>query len=374
MGEWSGRVRRWLFDAALPLWAEKGVDEHGFVEQLDHEGRPDETTRRVRVAARQVYVFAEAARLGWSPGAAIAERGFDRLVRSAWLGPQQGWARLLSLQGEVIDRTAELYDIAFVLFAAAALNGLTGDPAARRAAHATLDFLDGRMRLAEGFRESLGGGGPRQQNPHMHLMEAALAWTALGEERFSGLADQLADLFAQRLFDPASGTLGEFFSEDWRTAPAEETVRCVEPGHHFEWVWLVAELKRLRGRDLTPAAVSLYDFAERHGIEPQSGGVRNGVTETGAPLDRSSRAWTNCERIKAGIAITELTGRDARAGARAGLAFLFDHNLARPLAGSWSDTIAPDGRSDTDPVRASTFYHLMLAFSEVLRVEATLDL
>ena len=35
------RVRPWLFDQALPLWAERGVDAQGrFFEQLDFDGRP----------------------------------------------------------------------------------------------------------------------------------------------------------------------------------------------------------------------------------------------------------------------------------------------------------------------------------------------
>ena len=62
------RARDWLFRQALPLWAQAGVDADGrFVEKLDFDGRPiTGLPRRTRVQARQVYVFAEAAVLGWA--------------------------------------------------------------------------------------------------------------------------------------------------------------------------------------------------------------------------------------------------------------------------------------------------------------------
>src|SRR3990167_5448258 len=60
-------ARSWLFDSCFPLWAEHGLTAAGLfpeVLSLDHDILPRETTR-VRVQARQTYVFAEAWRLGW---------------------------------------------------------------------------------------------------------------------------------------------------------------------------------------------------------------------------------------------------------------------------------------------------------------------
>ena len=70
------RVRDWLFGQALPLWAQAGIDAEGrFFEKLDFDARPIiGRPRRTRVQARQVYVFAEAAALGWSEGEAVARR------------------------------------------------------------------------------------------------------------------------------------------------------------------------------------------------------------------------------------------------------------------------------------------------------------
>ncbi|MCC7268557.1 MAG: N-acylglucosamine 2-epimerase, partial [Caulobacteraceae bacterium] len=46
-------ARQWLFDEALPLWAERGLDPAGgFHDQLDDTGQPVAAPKRARVQAR----------------------------------------------------------------------------------------------------------------------------------------------------------------------------------------------------------------------------------------------------------------------------------------------------------------------------------
>lgn len=375
MGALSSEIRGWLFDAALPFWTSHGVDRRrgGFFEALDDAGRPAETFRRTRVAARQVYVFAHAALLGFSDGRAIAEQGFEDLIAQAWLGPERGWARRLDVDGGVIDPTPDLYDMAFVLNAAGWLHRLNGDRSILDRAHETLDFIEARLRppTGPGFHAAWPPTGPRLQNPHMHLLEAALAvFEASGDARFGALADSLAALFAEHLFDPATGTLAEHFAEDWTRIPGAP----LEPGHHLEWAWLLAQHHRLRGRDLSAPALALHAFGERHGVDPVTGAVMNAVTETGAPLDPTSRTWPNTERLKAAVAVWTIAGRDPRADLHQSGRVLFDRFLAREPRGTWWDTLDPQGAPMGGLIPASTLYHLFLGFTEVLRVADALDL
>src|SRR5690606_12407419 len=114
-------VRDWTFGAALPFWAEHGVDrEHdGFLEEIALDGAPTSCSfKRVRVICRQTYAFSHAAILGWSEGERLSRLGYEYLIEKARL-PDGGWARRLSRSGEVIDSRLDLYDIAFVLFALA---------------------------------------------------------------------------------------------------------------------------------------------------------------------------------------------------------------------------------------------------------------
>jgi len=360
-----------MFDVALPFWGAAGVDhEHGgFVEQFDLAGRPQNAVKRVRVVCRQTYVFSHATLLGWEEGQGLSERGYRYLVDKAWLGPDGGWARLLDARGEVLDATPDLYDLAFALFALGWRHRVSGDPEALVWAHRTLDFLDAHLRhpSGEGFLHARPAAGLRLQNPHMHLLEAALVLLeSAPDARFRGLADELADLFTRRLYEPASRTLAEYFEEDWSRAPGEQG-RNTEPGHQFEWAWILAQHQRLTGRDHTEIARGLVDFAEAHGVDPTTKATYNAVRDDGAPLDRSSRTWPNTERMKAAVAMHDLFGRDPSAVLEESGRLLLDRYLGLGTPGTWIDAFDAEGRPSCERIPASTLYHVFLAFAEALR-------
>ncbi len=78
----SGRAGlSWLADHAWPLWLEHGVDwqRRAFHEHLDSASLQCRASfRRLRVAARQTYVFSKAARQRWRLGltSCRGRRGF----------------------------------------------------------------------------------------------------------------------------------------------------------------------------------------------------------------------------------------------------------------------------------------------------------
>ncbi len=361
-------VRAWVFEALLPYWARRGIDrEHGgFLEELSPAGeatpRPD---KRVRTLCRQIYVFSHSACLGWEEGKALSAMGSQYLMARARL-PGRGWAKTLSREGAVTDPTPDLYDLAFVMFALAWRYRLAREGEVLAQLHETLDFIQHNMSAGEGFVSRLPDNGARLQNPHMHLLEACLAaFEASGDERFLAQADGLTALFRARLFDGTS--LGERFTPDWSRTPAQ----AFEPGHHFEWAWILAQYQRLRGGDWAGAAAALVASGERFGVDAGHA-VYDTVGEDCAPLQSSSRAWTNTERIKGWLGLYELTGADPRAPLVQSLALLFERYFAGSQPGAWIDRFDAHGRPMTEAVPASIVYHLLLAFSEVLRLEPRL--
>jgi mannose/cellobiose epimerase-like protein (N-acyl-D-glucosamine 2-epimerase family) len=368
-------IRTWMFDAALPFWAAHGVDTShgGFYEELGFDGAPTSVDfKRVRAMCRQVYVFSHAALLGWREGAQLSADGFDYVVRKAWQGPELGWAKTLSRDGIVRDSTADLYDQAFGLYAMAWRHRLSGDAEALKLARQTLEFVDTHMRDSggAGFWSALPGGGARAQNPHMHLLEACLAaFETSAEQQFLDVANEIAALFHARFFD--GRTLGEHFTTDWRRAPGEKG-RVVEPGHHFEWGWLLAQHQRHTGMNSADAARALMAFAEAHGVDEESGAVFNSVRDDGAPLDRGSRTWTNCERIKGWLGLFECGGEDASPAASSAR-LLLERYLSVSPRGAWQDHFDAAGAPLAAIVPASTFYHVFAAFAEVLRLEPALS-
>jgi N-acylglucosamine 2-epimerase/mannose-6-phosphate isomerase len=363
-----------MFDKALPFWCASGLDRvhGGSVETLDLQGRDGAGPfKRTRVQARQVYAFSHAHLLGWNgPALEAAEHCWRFLAANARL-EDGAWARLTRREGGVLDAVVDAYDMAFVLYALA-WRARSGQSGALSEAHATLDALNRRLLIGPGQGWcSDEADAPLSQNPHMHLLEAALElYDASGEARFAELAGDILGLFRDRLFDPGLGLLPEFFDPGWVAIGGAR--RQIEPGHHYEWTWLLLRARQLLDVDLSGEARALYDFAERHGPDPETRLIDDRLT--GEELTRSgaSRMWTQTEALKAQLAMFEHQGLDTRARIAEITDQLLDRHLAVEPAGVWQDQFGPGFAPLARDVPASMLYHLILAFAELLRLEPRL--
>ena len=373
----AAAARGWLFDAALPLWAERGFDAAAdcFHERIDQDGAPASALpRRIRVQARQTAVFARAGRLGWEgPWREIADTGAQILGIRA-LRPGGGTRHLLGPDGAPADERADLYDLAFVVYALAEAAHALGDRADLiEAAEALVAWAEANWSDPHGgFREGeVTPTPPRRQNPHMHLFEALLAlYEASGKREHLARAGAIAALFKDKLFDARHGALPEYFDAAWR--PLEE--RIVEPGHHFEWAWLLDRWRRLGGSDLSAEGERLRVHGEVYGVEPSSAAIYDEVFADGRPRTKSSRLWPHTERIKANVVRFERTRDVAAANAAVDAFDMLMRYCDTPIAGLWRDRLMPDGSFVEEAAPASSFYHIMVALSELIRVADDLEL
>lgn len=339
----------WLRDAALPLWASAGIapGTGGFCEALTWTGAPHDPRYRTRVQARQTFVFATAAADGLGPWGGAARRAFDHFFRRTRRADGLFMA-ILDPAGGPVDPTAYLYEHAFVLLAMAAL----GEDA---------PALDLRRRLesfrheAGGFREA--GQRPFQANAQMHLFEAALAWEAAGGDAgWAALADELADLALSRFIDPAAGALSEFFDAEWR--PLAGPAGLIEPGHQFEWAWLLERWGRARARPEGAAAARRLFEVGRRGFDARRNVAVDALTDNLAVRDAGARLWPQTEHLKAALALGDHAA--ALQGAN-GLAAYLD----TPIRGVWRERMRADGSFVEEPSPATSFYHLFLAIREL---------
>jgi mannose/cellobiose epimerase-like protein (N-acyl-D-glucosamine 2-epimerase family) len=385
------RLRPWLTEVLLPFWAETGFDrENGaFVEKFEPDGAPTtEDYTRVRVQARQIYVFSHAAHAGFSPvGLARARQAFDFLETHAWDRDEGGWFQRLRRSGPPLDRTKDSYDHAFMLLAMAWLYRAGGDARVLKRAEETIEFFDAHLGQTrdgafDGYAEWEVAPGeelplPRRQNPHMHLLEAFLAlYEASGAEQWLAQARRIFGLFERHFFDAASGQLIEFFDRDWREVPQPEGPgghRLREPGHHFEWAWLLHRYASLSGDDSAAAALRpLFGWAWDKGID-RSGAAPFVAYEELDPEGRvlnggSKRLWPQSEAVKACLAVYERFGDDTAAeGARQLLGGMF-----RTFAGldhpRWREQVDREGNLLREGMPSSSLYHLFLAVAEAIRV------
>ena len=354
-------MRAWLFDQALPLWAARGVAaDGGFHEALDFDGRPvPDLPRRTRVQARQIYAFAQGAALGWAPGAAIARAGLDRMI-AACRRDDGLWRLTTDAAGAPLDDGVDLYDQAFVLFALAAAHRVLGDARAAPLAARTVQSIRERMTSPHGgWDEAVPPVLPRRQNPHMHLLEAMLAWREIAPApAWDAMATECLSLFDRALFDADHGVLGEYFTGDWAVAPGAPG-RIVEPGHHMEWVWLLDRAGAAGLGDRAAAARALYTTAVKRGLDPGGFAVRE-IARDGAVIDGGRRLWAQTEAIRTHL----LVGDPARAAALTEA--VFDTHLTIAVPGLWMDSYDAAGQPCDARVPASTLYHLMTAFTAVL--------
>jgi mannose/cellobiose epimerase-like protein (N-acyl-D-glucosamine 2-epimerase family) len=338
-------------------------------EALDLTGAPIRGGfQRARVAGRQLYVFSHAEVLGWPGARPMADACYEALMLRFWRGPDKGFELRVRADGGPLDDTPDLYDHAFVLFALAWRYRATGAGAVQAQMHQTLDMIESVLAhpSGRGFGHEMPRALPRQQNPHMHLLEAALAaFEATGEARFQALASDLVALFQNRFFGRASSTLAEFFADDWARAPGDAG-RLVEPGRQFEWAWILGQAQALFGWPLGDDIGALVGFAEKYGVDPATGVTFNSVRDDGAPLDRGSRTWPNTERIKGWLAMAETRGVDPRRTVGQSCAVLFQRYLDPAPVGGWIDAFDAAGAPCAATIPASTLYHLFLAFAEMI--------
>ena len=365
------RLERWLFEEALPLWWTTGADHPrgGFHEEIDLQGRPTRAHRRARVQARQTWVYATAGALGWDgPWRAAMNHGLDYLLER-YPRPDGLFRASVDAEGVPADDAALLYDQAFVLFAMAAVfqaEPARGDlPARARALLATA--VSAFRHDDRGFKEA-SADHPFHANPHMHMLEAALAWSEIvADPVWPALADRVADLALSAFIDRESGALREYFGPDWKPAPGPDG-RIVEPGHQFEWAWLLLRWGVARGRPDAVAATSrLFEVGSRFGLDRGRGVAINAIGDDFTALNRSARLWPQTEWIKvavvlAGAASDQAERNRLRLEAVAAVKGLMLY-LETPVRGAWRDKLNASGVFVEEPAPASSLYHIVCAIA-----------
>ncbi|MEP9387740.1 AGE family epimerase/isomerase [Mesorhizobium sp. KR9-304] len=367
---WSfDRIRFWCVDTALPFWAEAGFDRraNAFHERLDFTGAPIlAAPRRTMVQGRQIYAFAHAALLGWLPeGAELAIVAADNMIRLHWASDNEpGWVFSVSCDGAVVDARRDAYTQAFALYGLAWAYRLSAAQRYRDVADQTFDFLDRRLSSSASGIDVQAG--TRRQNPHMHMFEAALAWFEVtGNDQYLARATEIFRLFTTRFFQPHTAILVEHFDEDWRPAP-DHRGHLFEPGHHFEWVWLLRRYGHHTGHGVDKYADALLGTALAMGFA--DGLIAAEVQDDATIFNREHRVWPHAEGIKAAAAEHEAGRGSMRELVDRLVLVLESRFLGKPFAAGWLDHFSPDGSLKIDFVPASTLYHLVLGIAEADRV------
>jgi mannose/cellobiose epimerase-like protein (N-acyl-D-glucosamine 2-epimerase family) len=368
-------LKSWLADQALPFWADLGFDRSTrlFEERVDFSGNPlHEPPRRLMAQCRQIYVFSHATLLGWFDGSSLVAQALASLLQIYRQKPHDApFVFSVTRQGAVADPRQDVYAYAFLLFALAWARKALGEKVDRQIVDEMIAHLQTSLshESGHGFVDGL----PRpdlhlRQNPQMHLFEAALAVDeAFDCAEARALSHDLYRLFRTRLFDSERRALPERYDDFWRAVEGADA--AFEPGHHFEWIWLLDRYAARSGEPVGDLVAALGERAYAEGVDP-AGAVIEAVALDGSGRLDSRRCWATCEALKAAASDFENGRNPALASQRAAgfihaLRALF---LSAPFPGGWVDRVDAQGRALVGYVPSTTLYHIVLAAAEADRV------
>jgi mannose/cellobiose epimerase-like protein (N-acyl-D-glucosamine 2-epimerase family) len=357
------KATQWLQKDVLPLWLAKGIDavNGGFIEALSFkDGSALDLPRRAMVQARQIYSLRLASDMGLldkKQTQAIIAKATEFLLTHYSL-PSGAFIHSVSPKGLPENRTPDLYGQAFALFGLAHSYAMNPTPSLEERAKALEKYLQTERSLPQGgFTELSAEGVMYEANPQMHLFEAAIAWMSVSSDPvWRNLADQLLDLCLQKFIDPQTGGLSEHFDSHWSPLLAERG-SVLEPGHHYEWSWLMSKYEKRTGVDLGKVRGKLFELSEKFGVCPERKVVYDELWSDFSPKTKSSRFWTQCERIKCAA------DRGALAEAREAMESLLRY-FETPVPGLWLDRMAEDKSFKGENAKASSLYHIIGAIAE----------
>ncbi|MEP1449004.1 MAG: AGE family epimerase/isomerase [Paraglaciecola sp.] len=365
----------WLQNHALPLWTQKGLDHQGAAyERLLANGEADlNCDRRVRVQARQMFVFAAAQKNHWINDGILLVAGLDSYVHNyAKTHNSAIFAHILDKDNQVINQSHDLYDVAFFLLAYAWRYHVFNDLKALDYANKLLQQIDTDLKgQAGGWQEGSYSHQYRRQNPHMHLFEAFLTlYSVTKDAKWLAKAGEIFSLFESTFFDNKQQVLLEFFNHDWSYTD-DPKGQIIEPGHMFEWVWLLRQYSLLTGTPVDNYCHILYHKGLDYGLDNSCNLIFDQVGLNGTKIRQTKRCWPMTEWLKAALTQATFTKQSDThqyaKDAQTALSSLTRHFLIATPSGSYIDQYGEGNQVISDLAPSSTLYHLTMAGLEAKR-------
>ena len=348
-------VQQHFQDVIVPLWQGPGwnADMALPYEALDAEHQPLPPQRyRAMACARQLYLFSSL--IGQVPEAEERAAALFRSLQQHFHDAEHGgWFYSIDPQGAPLDQRKDLYTHAFILFACAHYWDKVREPLVESVLNATLEVLAQRFATGDGLYEasldrdwSSLNAGPLQ-NPLMHLAEAFLAILSVREDvAVQSALLKLCTAMQKCFIDPQHVVLME--------KPLGAVDNWFEPGHQFEWYFLLESSPLLRGSKLHASLDRAFTFTEQLGVDQQTGAVRAMLELDDAPRDATQRIWAQAEYLRA------LT---LRPGSEASVQRQLQALQQRFLhAGGWYECRDEQGQVSRKDMPSTTPYHLATCY------------
>ncbi|MEM7576291.1 MAG: AGE family epimerase/isomerase [Planctomycetota bacterium] len=386
----------------LDAWFPACIDRAhgGFTAGFDARWKPlPDQTKALVFQARMTWVAAEVALRRPEQRdrfEAYARHGLAFLEQTMWDPEHGGLFWQLSLNGEPVPPTGQhkhAYGMSFVIYAAANVYRLTGDPAALDLARRTYEWLETHAadHCHGGYIEAMditGAALParrdetgrwahdvigtaygfKSMNTHIHLLEAYTAFYRVWPDESLGTRlASLIEIVTERLYvEP--GCLHLYVTADWRPVPDHDSF-----GHDVETTYLLLEASELLGHDAAekvwPKAKALTDHALDYGFDRQRGGLYYAGSAFHEPTDTTKVWWVQAEALNAFQLLSVKHPEQPRYAKAFAQAWRFTaDNLLDPQNGGWWTATDATGERTGDARKGTAWksaYHTARALLEI---------
>lgn len=365
-------------DTFLPAWLDialpAGTGPAPVVEELPDRGGPSTTLAQARTA----FMLAQLGRLTGQDNLIAAAKRVAGFLTASLRDPDGGSRFAVNPDGTPLATPEaalrRTYDQSFVLLALATLRAVDPDFVAGEEVAACISFVETVLSdeangaLWENDQMAALGALPgdlRAQNPHMHMLEAVLQCLELtGDDIWAARAKKLVTAGERYFIDPATGAVREFVGHDLRPLDTPDGQRR-EPGHQYEWAWLLMRYADLAGDAGARRLVGpMADFAARFGWcaeGPMAGALYDALDAEGRVTEASCLLWPLTEAGKYFAAVARTTGDEAAAQKTREIAdVIFGRYFAPDGAPAWVNQFDLTGRVTWDAGLSRLLYHVAL--------------
>jgi mannose-6-phosphate isomerase len=350
-------VQQHFMDVIVPLWQGPGWNAEMALpyEALDAQHQPLPPQRyRAMACARQLFLFSSFIGHPQVADAGIRAAALFRSLQQHFHDAEHGgWFYSIDPKGAPLDRRKDLYTHAFIIFACAHYWAKVREPLVESVLNAALHVVAEQFADGDGLYESVldedwssSGAGPLQ-NPLMHLAEAFLATLEVREDAQTLAAlDALAEAMQRRFVDIEHGVMLE--------KPLDAVDNWSEPGHQFEWFYLLESSEHLRGTPLHRSLTTAFAHAEEQGVDQVTGAVVAMLEVDGSVKDGTQRIWAQAEYLRA------LTLRPDSEALLARQLNALQQRFLHPAG--WNECLDSQGQVSRSDMPSTTPYHLATCY------------
>ncbi len=267
----------------LPYWSKYAMDSDSgaFTTNLDADwGSFSDSHKYPSMIGRHIFSYSVAYLMtGNEEYLDIAERTRDFLLEYAWDNENGGWYDVLNRAGTPEHKSKSMFIQTYALTGLAMYYFVTHDREALKYIEETDSLLEAdlRDRVNEGYYNMAGNDWHIVDSNKSFASQVApvsgyllYMYLATGDTVYSDRSQKIMDYVSDRMRDPESGWILEYFDKNWNELKSDPDI--INVGHNLEVAWMLLRLAMLNDAEKMPeTALQLEDSLFAKAFKKETG-------------------------------------------------------------------------------------------------------